>query len=674
MFGMHHLFSLLILLASCFLLFPSVAYAQSVPTFSRDDCMFELPAGALEGENVECGWLTVPEEHANPNGPTIRLAVAIIKSADPKPAPDPLVMLQGGPGGSAIDTFMSVLFPLSGNSPLRRNRDIVLFEQRGTLYSEPALTCPEILKLTEDTIERRLTVTEANRLALEAYNDCLRRLEDEGVNIAAFDSVENANDIEALRVALGYDQINLYGVSYGTLLALHAMRQNPDGLRAVILNSVAPPDLNFIPEVPRTMQRAFDELFRACADDTECNRAYPNLEEEFYKLVNRLNQEPIQIPITDLETGAKYDALLDGNGLINLTFQLMYATEAIPALPKMITDLRDTGRSELLRVFWPLLAFDRTFAGGMYNATICAEDSDFTAADFNLDGVREEVRAANEGSAEYFAALCRAWNVPALPASVDEPVVSDIPTLIINGRFDPITPPAFGERAARTLSRSFVVTIPTGGHGAALTGECAADILYAFLDNPTAQPDTGCLADAVTFYTPRTIVMTPVLWRWLTDPGPLDFAIWAVLALSVFFLLTPLTVYPLSFLIRQLGQKNAQPQPVRERLGRWFARALMILSGVLAAVFILSVLAFAFRTLLDSQFLLIHGLPRTAVPLFIIPPLLIVFSVVLLVCAVLAWRDRGWGIPGRLYFALLTLALIAYLAALAPLGWLWIWT
>lgn len=672
---MHHLFSLLTLLASfSFFLLPSTASTQSVPAFSYDDCMFELPAGALEGENVECGWLTVPEEHANPDGPTIRLAVAIIKSADPNPAPDPLVMLQGGPGGSTIDAFMSVLFPLGGNSPLRRDRDIVLFDQRGTLYSEPALTCPEILKLTEDTIERRLTVSEANRLVLEAYSDCLRRLESEGVNLAAFDSVENANDIEALRVALGYDQINLYGVSYGTLLALHAMRQNPDGLRAVILDSVAPPDLNFVPEVPRNMQRAFDELFRACAGDAECNRTYPDLENEFYKLVDRLNREPIQIPITDFETGARYDALLDGNSLINLTFQFMYATEAIPGLPKMITDLRDTGRSELLRVFWPVLAFDRTFAGGMYNTTLCAEDADFTEADINLDGVREEVRAANEGSAEYFAALCRAWNVPALPASIDEPVVSDIPTLIVNGQFDPVTPPAFGERAARTLSRSFVVTIPTGGHGSALTGECAADILYAFLDNPTAQPDTSCLASEVTFYTPRTIVMTPVIWRWLTDPGLLDFVIWGVLALSVFFLLTPLVIYPLSFLIRQFGRKDAQPQPVRERLGRWFARALIMLSGVLAAVFILGVVGFAFNTLFNDQFLLLHGLPRTTAPLFIIPPLLMVFGLILLVCAVLAWRDKGWGIPGRIYFALLTLAVIVYLAALAPLGWLWIWT
>lgn len=671
---MRRFLSLCFLLSASFFLYPSTAHAQSIPDFAPDDCMFELPAGAVEGQDVDCGWLTVPQEYANPDGPTLRLAVAIVKSAAPTSALDPLVMLQGGPGGSTIDIFMSVLFPLGGNSPLRRDRDIVLFDQRGTLYSEPALTCPEILTLTEDTIERRLTAPEANRLALEAYTDCLRRLEDEGINLAAYDSVENANDIEALRVALGYDEINLYGVSYGTLLALHAMRQNPDGLRAVILDSVAPPDLNFVPEVPRNMQRAFDELFSACAADAECSRAYPNLEDEFYKLVDRLNREPLRVPIADMETGERYDALLDGNSLINLTFQFLYSTEAIPGLPKMIFDLRDTGRSELLRVFWPILAFDRTFAGGMYNATLCAEDADFTQADVNLEGLRSEIVAANEGSADYFSALCRAWNVPALPASIDDPVTSDIPTLIVNGQFDPVTPPAFGERAARTLSRSFVVTVPNGGHGSALSGQCAADILYAFLDNPTTQPDTGCLASGVTFYTPRTIVMTPVIWRWLTDPGTLDFVIWGVLALSVLFLLTPLAVYPLSFLIRMMGKRPEQPQPVRERLGRWFARGLIGLAGVLAAIFIVGVVGFAFSSLFTDQILLVHGLPGSAAPLFVIPPLLIAFTLILLVCAVLAWRDRGWGIPGRVYLALLTLAVIVYLAALAPLGWLWIWT
>jgi len=642
---------------------------------------FTGPATATEGVDYECGWLTVPEEYANPNGPTLRLAVVIVKSTDPNPAPDPLVMLQGGPGGSSIDVFTTVLFPVTGRSPLRRNRDLVIFDQRGTLNSEPALMCGEITDLTIDTIEQRLSLEEGERLALAAYRECRERLQAEGVNLAAFDSVENANDIEALRVALGYEQINLYGVSYGTLLALHAMRQNPAGLRAVVLDSVAPPDINFAAEVPRSMQRAFDEFFGACAAEAECNRTYPDLANVFYQLVEKLNAEPARIRIADNDTGDRYTAVLDGDTLVNLLFQFLYSSEALPGLPKMIYELRDTGDSVLLRVFWPFIAFDRTFAGGMYNTTFCAEDADFTAADLPLAAVRPEIARVTDSSADYIAELCADWAVPALPNSIDDPVVSDIPALIINGRFDPITPPAFGEAAARTLSNSFVVTLPTAGHGGALSGDCPADVMYAFLDNPRSQPDTSCVTAKpnVEFYTPRTMVMTPVAWAVLQSlngaPEEVDWRALGLIALAVvcaLFLLTPLLVYPISFLIRAMSKGDRPAQPVRARLGRWAARAVVMLAGVLSVTFIFGAVAVIIASSLRPDFIVLFGLPPEAMPLFALPPILIGLAVVMVICAALSWRDAGWGVPGRLYFAALTMAAIVYLIALAPLGWLWV--
>lgn len=651
---------------------------QDVPRFEVDRCAFggdfQLPGGAREGENVDCGWLIVPEEHARPDGPTLRLAVVIIRTQDPNPAPDPLVMLQGGPGGSSIDVFLSYLFGLTGRSPLLGNRDIILFDQRGTLYSEPSLQCPELIDLTEELIDERVTIEESEQRTLEAYAACHARLVSRGLNLAAFDSVENAHDIEALRVALGYDQINLYGVSYGTQLALHTMREHPAALRAVILDSVSPLQLNFIPQVPRSMQRAFDTLFAACAADAECNRAYPELEQRFYDLVDQLNREPLRLPITDAETGITYDAVLDGDTLINLLFQFLYASEAIPALPKMIDELRTTGDSPLLRVFWPILAFDRTFSGGMYNAVICAEDADFTEADLAMQDVRPELQKVNAGTARYFAELCQEWAVPPLPASVDDPVVSDIPTLVFNGQFDPITPPAFGELAAQTLSRSQVVTFPTTAHGSALAGECPATILYAFLDDPTAPADTSCI-DAkprVVFFTPRTIVMTPVFQRLVFESSTSDLVLLGLLALGTLWLLTPWVVYPLAWLIGRLRRRTTE-QPLREQLGRWLARGLALVAGALAAVFIIGVVAAAGYTLFNDQFLLLYGLPRWAMIFFVLPPLLIVVAVLMVIRAVFSLRDRGWGAAGRLYYAALTLGLIVYMALLAPLGWLWVW-
>jgi hypothetical protein len=409
------------------------------------------------------------------------------------------------------------------------------------------------------------------------------------------------------------------------------------------------------------------------------------LENVFFDLVDRLNTEPARLPITDNDTGTRYNAVLDGDSLINLLFQFLYSSEAIPALPKMIYELRDTGDSVLLRVIWPFLAFDRTFAGGMYNAVICAEDADFTASDMQLQGVRPEVKRVTESSPDYFGTLCTEWNVPPLPAGVDDAVMSDIPTLVFNGRFDPITPPSFGETAARTLSNSFVVTLPTAGHGGALSGQCPADVMYAFLDNPGAQPDTRCVTEKpnVEFYTPRTIVMTPVTWSILHslngalggNSADVDWGVLGMIALAVLcalFLLTPLIVYPLSFLIRLFGKSDQPPQPVRERLGRWAARVYVLLAGILAATFIFGAVALIIAASFRPDFVILYGLPQSNAPLFIIPVVLIVLTVLMLICAILAWRDKGWGTPGRLYFSLLTLTAIVYLVALAPLGWLWV--
>jgi pimeloyl-ACP methyl ester carboxylesterase len=265
-------------------------------------CMFTLPGGVQEGVDVTCGYLTVPERYEEPQGPTIRLAVAIIKSTSANPQADPVFFAQGGPGGSTIDTFTQILF----KSPLRAERDLVLFDQRGTLYSSPKLACPEFLDETLKVLDKDLSNEETNRLYREAADACHARLVGEGVNLSAFNSVENAHDIASLREALGYAEYNFYGVSYGTLLGLHLMRDFPQGLRSVILDAVVPPQVDFNFEAVRTIDRAYTELFNACAADAECGRAYPNLEKVLFDLVDRLDKHPVTIQLANPETGEGY--------------------------------------------------------------------------------------------------------------------------------------------------------------------------------------------------------------------------------------------------------------------------------------------------------------------------------------------------------------------------------
>ncbi|NJL49949.1 MAG: alpha/beta hydrolase [Leptolyngbyaceae cyanobacterium SM2_5_2] len=213
-----------------------------------------FPQGATEGTDYECGYLTVPELHAQPDGNTIQVGIVILKSLQPNPA-EPLVMFQGGPGGSSIDIFAGMfanatyderteaLLQNSDNEVtqrvraragaalaqlLRRDRDLIIFEKRGNRYSKPELTCA------------RDNGTAVPNDELEALRECRDRLTAKGINLAAYNSVESARDVAALIDTLGYDQVNLYGVSYGTTLVQHIMRLYPNRIRSIILDGIVP--------------------------------------------------------------------------------------------------------------------------------------------------------------------------------------------------------------------------------------------------------------------------------------------------------------------------------------------------------------------------------------------------------------------------------------------------
>jgi pimeloyl-ACP methyl ester carboxylesterase len=257
----------------------------------------DLPPGLdppIRFGQTTCGLVNVPSNHASPGGPTISLAVLILPSTGTNPEPDPLFWAQGGPGGSTV----SDLKWLAHDSPLRVHRDMVLFDQRGTGNSVPSLDCPEWETSAVSASENDLTQQEAERIQLEAVSACRRRLQGAGVMLSDFNTRENAADVEG-PPGLGYDKVNLYGVSYGTELALNFMRSFPTSLRSAILDSVVPPQVNVETEAYRSFDHALTELFDACRADSECRQAYPNLEQTYTDLSARLAAGPVALRSVD---------------------------------------------------------------------------------------------------------------------------------------------------------------------------------------------------------------------------------------------------------------------------------------------------------------------------------------------------------------------------------------
>lgn len=634
------------------------AQAQdSVGSFIPGECSFEgIEVGptTLTGEALgfECGYVVVPERHAAPNGPTIQLPVAIRRATAADARPDPLLVAQGGPGGDAFKVF-TLLVPTAA---FAANRDIVIFNQRGTPYAIPELTCPE----TEENLPQRLATTEAEGQILydQAIAACYARLQAEGIDLSAYNSLENAADVPLIARALGYDEYNFYGVSYGTLLGLHLMRNHPEGLRSVILDSVVSTDINFISETPSSEARVLAEVFAACADDSVCREQYPDLQERFYALIRRYDEAPVTLALTDPETGETMDAYVDGNTLRSILFQLLYVPRMNAVLPKVIADL-EAGDTRYIENMWPLIVFDQQVAEGMYYSVVCAEDADIDLADVPVGGLPPEIAATAREEVAAYVATCKRWPVEQLPASVDDPVVSDIPTLLLSGRFDPITPPAFAQAAAAGLSNATLLLDPTASHGVAFQSPCVNSIIGAFLDDPTQTPDSSCLAgQAAATAVPPDAITVPLLAG--VNNLRLDTLVkLGMTGLLVALAASPFLVWPIVYLARALGKSQPVYGPEERRL-RWLSRAAVLLFGALAVIFAAGLSYFIATTVVSDQTLATAlALPPAARPVMWLPIVLLLLAVAIVAATILLWRRGGSGsTAGKIYYTFIAVVAV----------------
>lgn len=644
------------------------AMAQSpVGSFIPSACMFEgIEVGPtnLTGEALgfECGYVIVPERHAAPDGPTIQLPVAIRRATAAGARPDPLLVAQGGPGGDAFQVF-TLLTP---TAEFAASRDIVVFNQRGTPYAIPELTCPE----TDEVLPQMLAVSEAD--GQEIYNQaiaaCRARLEAEGVDLSAYNSLENAADIPLIARALGYDEYNFYGVSYGTLLGLHLMRNHPEGLRSVILDSVVSTDINFISETSSSEARVFGEVFAACAADPACRRQYPDLEERFFALVRQYNDNPITIEVVDPETGETYDAYVDGTILRSILFQLLYVPRMNAVLPKVIADLEE-GDTRYIESMWPLILFEQQVAYGMYYSVICAEDADIDVAAIPTDELPPEIAATAREKAQSYLETCALWPVELLPPPVDAPVASDIPTLLLSGRFDPITPPAFAQAAAAQLTNATSLLDPTASHGVAFQSPCVNGIIGAFLDDPSATPESSCLsAQVAASAVPPDAVTLPLL-AGVNSLETRTLITFGVAGLLILLVASPFLVWPIVYVARALGERQPVYAPEQRRL-RLFSRAALLIFGALAVIFAAGLAYFIIATVAADQTLATAlALPPAARPVLWIPILLLILAVGVVMATFLLWRRADSGsTAGKVYYTFVALVAVGLVVLIAWQG------
>ena len=440
-----------------------------------------LTADLLPAAFASCGKLAVPEDPTAPSGRTVDIFVARVPSLSSTPRPDPLVLIAGGPGESTVDMYLQLK---GAFEPARRERDVILVDQRGTGRSAAGFDCG---------VPDDLSLETAGDARLAKYMDqCLRELEHDPRFYTTSVAVQ---DLDRVRAALGIAEWNVYGVSYGTRVAQQYLRRFPERTRSVVLDGVVPPELALGPDIAREAQRALDRIFARCAADDGCHAHFPSLPDEFHDLLAQLDKEPVKTAspyATEAGGGASADdGKLGASQLRTLVRLLSYNAVTVALLPAMLHEAHEADYAPLAnQAATTLRRLPESLSFPMSNAVICTEDAPFAAP-----GSREGLEKTYLGTTivDSLDEICGRWPAGAMDADLKMPLVSNRPVLLLSGSNDPITPPEYAARAAATLSHATELVGRDQGHGQIAVG-CVPRLFRTFLEHPERPLDAACLA------------------------------------------------------------------------------------------------------------------------------------------------------------------------------------
>jgi pimeloyl-ACP methyl ester carboxylesterase len=431
----------------------------------------EGPSGAY------CGTLAVFEDRMTAAGRRIDLAIVVLPALSDEQRPDPLVFLAGGPGQGAARMAAAVG---AAFARVRRHRDIVLVDQRGTGRSHP-LECAS----ATESLEAMFAADEDSTARVRA---CLEHLD---ADVRHYTTVPAMDDLDEVRAWLGYERVNLYGGSYGTRAALVYLRRHERHVRSVVLDGAAPTAMQLPLFAARDADRALERLLGDCDADAACAAAYPGMTHRIRALLARLERMPPEVRLAHPRTGVVETVRVTARAVAGIISGALYSPATASVLPLLI-EAAERGDFQGLTALAVAGDTSENMSVGMQLSVLCSED----APRISLEEVARETTGRTFGRwlvADQLNA-CGAWPRAAVDPSYYDPVTSDVPALVLSGDVDPVTPPSWGEAVARHLPRSRHLVAPATGHGVAATG-CGARLIADFLEAGSADGlDAGCLS------------------------------------------------------------------------------------------------------------------------------------------------------------------------------------
>ena len=458
-----------------------IALLPTSPTNAQSleltDCRIDAGPGT-SSISARCGTMTRPLDPTGTVPGDIELRVAVVPALNLTPEPDPLVPIAGGPGQGSVQFYAAY----SGAfEDVRRNRDILLIDQRGTGDSA-TMDC----EFDDDLVGGEYSI----EVTLEYTELCLEQLPHDP---RFFTTSVAVTDMEAVREALGYPSLNLYGVSYGTRVAQHFARRYPGSTRTLIIDGVVPPQLTLGPEIATESQKAVDRVLLRCAEDEACNERFPNLAADFKRVVVGLREAPVSIRVPHPSTGRLEDVEFGAAELAAAIRLLVYHPSSTALVPLLI---QEAGEGNFVPVaaqyMMTMIAMMDAMSLGMHNTVMCTEDAPFyDKSTIDYDGIAATYMGTLQLTA--IEAICSIWPAGPIDEEFKAPLATDLPVLLLSGDADPITPPRYADLAAVDLTNAAHLIGKNQGHGQISVG-CMPRLVSEFIDSKDpAGLDTACL-------------------------------------------------------------------------------------------------------------------------------------------------------------------------------------
>jgi pimeloyl-ACP methyl ester carboxylesterase len=441
-------------------------------------CELSASQGLVIAE-AQCGALAVAENPQQPDGRTIELRVAVLRARSREAKPDPVFFFAGGPGQSAVESFPFIKRALSR---VQRDRDIVLIDQRGSGASNP-LRCP----LPEDLTE---LLRKPSSAEIELHTrQCLGQLD---ADTRYYTTTQAAADFDAVRQALGYEQINLFGVSYGTRVAQVYLRHYPEAVRSVILDAVVPMELILGTEHAPRLEQTLRQVFARCAEEPACNSAFPGVAQKFEQLKQKVTTKPIAIEVTLPLSGRDQRLEFNREIMAAALRMLAYQPQGQALLPLLVYEAATTANYQRIAnmALMVIENLNTVIYRGLEASVMCAEDAPFFPAPPSYPDT-----LLGDDLLEISRMQCQIWPHIAVDSAFHEPLESPVPMLLLSGQFDPVTPPAYAEQSLRHYPNGRHLIGPGQAHGIGTIG-CVPQLLAEFINRgDSSEIDATCLED-----------------------------------------------------------------------------------------------------------------------------------------------------------------------------------